>query len=110
MPFFKIPDTYVLNNCTIDGFFFIRYLKVIRNICFVGCLLCYTILFPINATGGKHLSQLSALTIGNVADPNKMYAHLFVAWVFFGMYAPVTVGIVANTIDMDRVRSVYDCS
>jgi hypothetical protein len=27
------------------------------------------------------------LTIGNVKDPQKLLAHVFVAWVFFGMVA-----------------------
>lgn len=73
-----------MNHATIDGFFFLRYLKVLRNICFVGCLIAYPILFPINATGGNGGYQLSLLTIGNVKNASKMYAHLFVGWLFFG--------------------------
>lgn len=84
VPFFRIPDTFVLNHASIDGFFFIRYLKVLRNICFAGCLITYPILFPINATGGNGGYELGLLTIGNIKDPNKMYAHLFVGWLFFG--------------------------
>lgn len=104
VPFFKIPDTYILNNATIDGFFFLRYLKVLRNICFVGCLLAYPILFPINATGGGGNYQLAALTIGNVKDPNKLYAHLFVAWAFFGF---VLFTIVRECIYYVNLRQAY---
>ncbi|OAA55193.1 DUF221 domain-containing protein [Cordyceps fumosorosea ARSEF 2679] len=104
VPFFKTPDTFILNNATIDGFFFIRYLKVLRNICFVGCLLAYPILFPINATGGNHNYQLAALTIGNVKDPNKLYAHLFVAWAFFGF---VLFTIVRECIYYVNLRQAY---
>ncbi|KAM3527804.1 hypothetical protein MY4038_006187 [Beauveria bassiana] len=104
VPFFKISDTYILNNVTIDGFFFVRYLKVLRNICFVGCLLAYPILFPINATGGNGNSQLSLLTIGNVKDSNKLYAHLFVAWAFFGF---VLFTIVRECIYYVNLRQAY---
>ncbi|XWX00367.1 hypothetical protein V2A60_008387 [Cordyceps javanica] len=104
VPFFKIPDTFVLNNASIDGFFFLRYLKVLRNICFVGCLLAYPILFPINATGGKGNYQLAVLTIGNVKDPNKLYAHLFVAWAFFGF---VLFTIVRECIYYVNLRQAY---
>ena len=84
MPFFKIPDTLVLNHGSLDGFFFLRFLKVLRNICLAGCLILWPVLFPLHATGGRGLSQLDALTIGNVDDPKKLYAHAFMAWVFFG--------------------------
>ncbi|KAJ6789220.1 hypothetical protein PWT90_05830 [Aphanocladium album] len=104
VPFFRIPDTYILNTATIDGFFFVRYLKVLRNICFVGCVLAYPILFPINATGGNGNYQLSALTIGNVRDPNKLYAHLFVAWAFFGF---VLFTIVRECIYYVNLRQAY---
>lgn len=84
IPFFKIPDTVVLNHGSLDGFFFLRFLKVLRNICFVGCCIAWPILFPINATGGGGQKELSQLTIGNVTNPTKLYAHATVAWLLFG--------------------------
>lgn len=86
VPFFKIPDTFVLNHASLDGFFFLRFLKVVRNICLGGCLILWPVLFPIHATGGGGLSQLDMLTIGNVKDPKKLYAHALMAWVFFGTH------------------------
>lgn len=74
----------MLNYGTLDGFFFLRYLKVIRNICVAGCLITWPVLFPINATGGNGHTELAMLTIGNVEDPKKLYAHLVMAWLFFG--------------------------
>lgn len=85
IPFFKTPDTIVLNHGSLDGFFFLRFLKVLRNICLAGCLITFPVLFPIHATGGSGLTQLEMLTIGNVKDPQKLLAHVFVAWAFFGM-------------------------
>ncbi|RKK96042.1 hypothetical protein BFJ68_g14569 [Fusarium oxysporum] len=63
-PFFKTPDTFVLNHGSLDGFFFLRYLKVLRNTFLVGMLIAWPILFPVHLTGGKKLTQLDMLTIG----------------------------------------------
>ncbi|KAF4982577.1 hypothetical protein FZEAL_1809 [Fusarium zealandicum] len=83
-PFFQIPDTFVLNHGSLDGFFFLRYLKVLRNILLVGMCIAWPILFPLHITGGNGSLQLDILTMGNVADKNRMYAHVVVAWLFFG--------------------------
>ncbi|PHH67374.1 hypothetical protein CDD81_142 [Ophiocordyceps australis] len=84
VPFFKIPDTFLLAHGTLDAFFFLRFLKVLRNVCLGGCVILWPVLFPIHATGGGGLSELDLLTIGNVKDSSKLYAHAAMAWVFFG--------------------------
>ncbi|MCJ1250309.1 hypothetical protein MMC30_007535 [Trapelia coarctata] len=85
-PFFKIPDSYVLNHQSIDGFLLLRFLKIATVICLVGCAITWPILFPINATGGGPKMQLDILTYGNVLPGNnpRYYAHTFVAWIFLG--------------------------
>ncbi|KAJ4266131.1 hypothetical protein NW762_004111 [Fusarium torreyae] len=83
-PFFKTPDTFVLNHGSLDGFFFLRYLKVLRNTFLVGMLISWPILFPIHITGGNTLSQLDILTIGKISDKTRMFAHVAVAYMFFG--------------------------
>lgn len=67
-----------------DGYFFLRFLKVLRNICLGGCVIIYPVLFPIHATGGNGQGQLELLTIGNVKNPQKLLAHVFISWIFFG--------------------------
>ncbi|KAK4169576.1 hypothetical protein QBC43DRAFT_64142 [Cladorrhinum sp. PSN259] len=84
LPFFAIDDTYILNNCTLDAFLFLRFLRVLSIICMVGGCFAWPILLPINGTGGAGLSQLEELTIGNIKLPSKFYAHVVVAWCFFG--------------------------
>lgn len=84
MPFFRTPDTFVLNHGSLDGFFFLRYLKMLRNICFFGCCITWPVLFPVHITGGNGLTELERLTLGNVANQTKLYAHALVAWIFFG--------------------------
>lgn len=74
----------MLRHTSLDGFFFLRYLKVIGIICFVGLCLTWPILLPLHGTGGSGLSELDLLTIGNVLRQSKFYAHVVVAWLFFG--------------------------
>ncbi|KAK1775174.1 hypothetical protein QBC45DRAFT_422939 [Copromyces sp. CBS 386.78] len=83
-PFWKIDDDYILNNCSLDGYLFLRFLKILSVTCFVGLAISWPILLPINATGGNLQRQLDKLTMGNIKLPSKYYAHVVVAWLFFG--------------------------
>lgn len=78
----KLPDTYVLRHHSMDAYLLLRYLKLATTICFVGCLITWPVLFPINATGGNGKKQLDMLAFGNVANRYKYYAHTFIAWIF----------------------------
>ncbi|KAH7305826.1 hypothetical protein B0I35DRAFT_443346 [Stachybotrys elegans] len=103
-PFFRIPDSYVLNNVSLDAFFFLRYLKVLRTICIAGCCIIWPILLPIHGTGGKGSIQLDMLTMGNVEDPRFFFAHAFVAWIFFGF---ILFMIVRECIYFVNLRQAY---
>ncbi|KAG8527415.1 uncharacterized protein KY384_007567 [Bacidia gigantensis] len=81
--FNKLPDTYVLNHHSLDGYLLLRYLKISVLITFVGCCITFPVLFPINATGGNGQTELNMLSFGNVKNPNRYYAHTFVGWIFF---------------------------
>ncbi|KAI5362890.1 Putative calcium-dependent channel, 7TM region phosphate [Septoria linicola] len=82
--FWAMPDTYVLNHHTLDGYLFLRFLKISVVICVVGCLITWPVLFPVNATGGGGKTQLDLLTLGNVTDNYyKMFAHAGCAIIFF---------------------------
>ncbi|KAM0257337.1 hypothetical protein ACHAQJ_004424 [Trichoderma viride] len=105
IPFYKIPDTYVLNHGSLDAYFFLRYLKVLRNISLVGCCIVWPVLFPIHGTGGNHLTQLELLTIGNViTGSSKLWAHAVVAWLFFGF---VLFTVVRECIYFVNLRQAY---
>ena len=79
----KLPDTYVLQHNSLDGYFLLRYIKISIIICFVGCCITWPVLFPVNATGGGTESQLNILSFSNIqGDKNRYLAHTFVAWIF----------------------------
>lgn len=51
---------------------------------FVGAIITWPVLFPVNATGGGGESGLDILSFSNVQDPTRYFAHALMAWVFFG--------------------------
>jgi hypothetical protein len=105
-PFFAIKDDYILNNCSLDGFFFLRFLRMLSVICLAGVVVVWPVLLPINATGASGLLELDSLTIGNVKLPSKYYAHVLVAWCFFG--SSLMVGFdTGNLLTLDAGFVLY---
>lgn len=80
----KLPDEYVLQHNSLDGYFLLRYLKMSVAICLVGCCITWPVLFPVNATGQGGQKQLNILSFSNIEDKNRYYAHTFIAWIFIG--------------------------
>ncbi|TGO11910.1 hypothetical protein BTUL_0098g00110 [Botrytis tulipae] len=83
-PFFNTPDEAVLNQSSLDGYLFLRFLKIMCVICLVGCGLVFPVLIPLHVLGGAGNEQLDQLTFGNVDNPRIYYVHAFLAWLFFG--------------------------
>lgn len=81
----KIPDSFVLNHHSLDAFLLLRYLKIVSAIFLVGCIITWPVLFPINITSNGLQKQLNLLSIANVTDKNRLYAHVFIAMIFYGM-------------------------
>lgn len=81
---YKIPDTYVLQHHSLDAYLLLRYMKLLVVMTFVGCCITWPILFPINATGGVGNSQFDVLSMSNVKNKARYFAHAFVGWIFFG--------------------------
>ncbi|KAE8383788.1 hypothetical protein BDV26DRAFT_287206 [Aspergillus bertholletiae] len=81
--FLKISDAHVLHSSSMDGYLFLRFLRVLCATCFTGCLITWPVLLPINATGGAGNTQLDALSFSNVKNPKRYYAHAVMAIVFF---------------------------
>jgi hypothetical protein len=81
--FYRIPPLFVLNHSSLDGYLFLRFLRVLGVICLVGVGLLWPILLPLHATGGAGNRELDALTLGNVVSANRLYAHVILSWVYF---------------------------
>ena len=76
-----------LQHQSLDAYLFLRFMRICIALCFVGCLITWPILFPVNATGGAGQKQLDILSYSNVDKTTQKYryfAHCFVSWAFFG--------------------------
>ncbi|KAH6637380.1 hypothetical protein C7974DRAFT_432319 [Boeremia exigua] len=84
--FSGLSDDYVLNHHSLDAYLYMRFLKVLTLMCFVGAIVTWPILFPVNGTGGAGESGLDVLSFSNISDSNpaRYFAHAVIAWVFFG--------------------------
>lgn len=82
--FRTLDDKFVLRHSSLEAYLFLRFLRMIILICAVGCCLTWPILFPVNVTGGGDATQLDRISLSNVVDKKRLYAHAVVAWVFFG--------------------------
>lgn len=80
--FRSIKDEYILDHQSIDGYLFVRFFKLLIVLCFLGCVVTWPVLFPINATGGAGKKQLNLLSMSNVKDVNRYYAHALISFVF----------------------------
>ncbi|KAI3318373.1 DUF221-domain-containing protein [Xylariaceae sp. AK1471] len=96
--FWKISDYHPLQHQSLDAYLFLRFLKVLIAVCFVGCCVTWPILFPVNITGGAGQTELNLLSYSNIdnkTQSNRYYAHVFVSWIFYGfvMYMVVRESI-----------------
>jgi len=79
----KADDQTLLRTAGLDGYFFLRYLRTMRTIIFVGCLMTLPVLIPINITGGGSENGLDMLSFSNTKDKNRLWAHVLVGYLFF---------------------------
>ena len=81
----KKPESFIIQQTGIDGYFFSRFLFGIAGICFVGCCILWPILFPVNATNGHGKKGFDILSYANVKNEYRNFAHVFLSWLFFGV-------------------------
>ncbi|KAM5450192.1 hypothetical protein MaudCBS49596_004567 [Microsporum audouinii] len=114
--FIRLPDSHVLRHSSLDGYFFLRFLKKMSLLCFIGCCITWPILMPVHITGGAGNTQLDLLTFSNVVDPKRYYAHTIVSWIFFGavflmvcresiFYAALRQAYLLSPLYADRISS-----
>ncbi|EGV64540.1 phosphate metabolism protein 7 [Yamadazyma tenuis] len=78
------PESFIIQQAGVDGYFFVRFLFGFASICFLGCCILWPILFPVNATHGKGRSGFDILSYSNVGNKWKVFAHVFLSWIYFG--------------------------
>ena len=86
--FFHLPDVYALQHQSLDAYLFLRFLRMTVIVTFVGCVITWPVLFPVNATGGGGQSQLDILSYSNVdastfKKRHRYFAHLFISWIYY---------------------------
>ncbi|KAF2714913.1 putative DUF221 domain protein [Pleomassaria siparia CBS 279.74] len=102
--FRHIDDQYILQHHSLDGYLFVRFLKMIVFISVVGCCITWPILLPVNITGGGGQSGLDILSLSNVENSARYFAHALIAWVFFGF---VMFVIARETLYLAKTRQAY---
>ncbi|KAI8618517.1 hypothetical protein BC830DRAFT_1166106 [Chytriomyces sp. MP71] len=72
-------DSAIVSQCGHDAYAAIFYVRTMTMLFIVVAFPASAILLPINITGGNALQGINLLTLGNVADEKKLYAHFFMA-------------------------------
>lgn len=100
----SLPDSYVLQHNSLDGYLWLRFFKILIVISFIGCCMTWPVLFPVNITGGGGQQQLDMLSMSNIANPIRYYAHAFVAWLYLGF---VVLLVARERINFIGLRRAY---
>lgn len=81
------PDSEIIVETGLDGYFFLRYLRMMFIYSLIGIPLLWPVLMSLTATSHGGLTGLNKLQFGNV-DKNqrdRYYAHVFFSWAYFGL-------------------------
>lgn len=78
------PKNFIIQQTGIDGYFFLRYLKLWTYVGFFGGLILWPILFAVNASGGGGKSGFDIISYSNNTHKWRVFANLFCSWAFFG--------------------------
>ncbi len=104
----NLKDEFILDHQSIDGYLFVRFFKVMIITCFLGCLVTWPVLFPVNATGGAGEQQLDMLSMANVnpagKNVNRYYAHALISFVFLGLLMAI---IARESFYVVNLRQAY---
>lgn len=77
------PHSFIIQQAGLDGYFFLRYLLVLAFTFLFGICI-YVVLLPINIVNGRGKTGFDLLSISNIENSKRYYAHSFMGWVFYG--------------------------
>ncbi|KAJ3077242.1 hypothetical protein HDU98_006429 [Podochytrium sp. JEL0797] len=73
----KANDKELLEKCGHDAFAAIFYTRTVALLFLAIAIPAALLILPLNATGGRGLIGLNLLTLGNIEDNNRLWAHFF---------------------------------
>lgn len=80
----KKPESFIIQQAGVDGYFFIRFLFNFGALCILGCFMLWPILFPLSATNSNGLQGFEILTMANQKNKWRYFAQVFLSWIFYG--------------------------
>lgn len=80
----KRSHSQMIQQAGLDGYFYLRFM-IIMCLIFLGGILTWTVLLPVNATNGRGHDGFDQLSISNVIDSDRYYAHVLIGWIFYGL-------------------------
>ena len=102
--FRTLTDEFVLQHNSLDAYLYLRFLRFVIYAGFLGSCITWPILLPINYTGGGTSKQLDRFGFGNIANNNRLWAHLIVAWLLFGS---LLAAIAHERLRLIGIRQAY---
>jgi hypothetical protein len=80
------PTHLVIEKSGLDGYFLLRYLRMMIFLFTGSMLVIWPVLLPVNAVNQRGAAEgitgMDLLSISNVKDANRYWAHVFVAIAF----------------------------
>ena len=101
--FRRVPNEYVLSHNGIDGYFFLRFFKLLVMICAVGWPLTWAVLMSVYGTSHGGQMQFDKISFSNIETPvdyYRLFAPTFVAWVYYGLLS-------CTTFNLHRMLSIF---
>jgi calcium permeable stress-gated cation channel len=88
------PTHIVIGKSGLDGYFLLRYLRMMILLFGGSMLVIWPILLPVNAVGERAagVTGMDILSISNVTNPHRYWAHVFVAIAFISMISFMSFG------------------
>ena len=94
----NVPTTVVVTKSGLDGYFCLRYLRLLLRIFLLGIILLWPILMPSTAVNGLGseggVVGLDLLTVSNIENKKRLWTHVVMGYIFY----PVTIWMIVKEL------------